>query len=168
MKMKTYRINFGILLGALLSLSFMMTACDDDDDDNTVIPGDEIVALKEVALTGANEVPPVTTQATGTFKGTYNMDTKVLSYTISFQGITPTAMHFHKGGVGVAGPVTVPINPGTSNDPYSSANPYVSPMTRSTSPLTAAQEAELLAGEWYVNIHSDQYPNGELRGQVTR
>ena len=168
MKMKTYRINFGILLGALLSLSLVLTACNDDDDDTTVIPGAEIVALNEVALTGANEVPAVTTQASGTFKGTYNMSTKVMSYNITFQGITPTAMHFHKGGPGIAGPVTIPINPGTSNDPYSSTNPFSSPIIRSTSPLTAAQEAELLGGEWYVNIHSDQYPNGEIRGQITR
>lgn len=168
MKMKTFRINPGLLLGALLSLTCIMTACDDDDDDTTVIPGNEIVALKEVALTGAEEVPAVTTQATGTFKGTYNMDTKVMNYTITFQGITPTAMHFHKGGVGVPGPVTVPINPGTSNDPYSNTNPFNSPIIRSTPPLTAAQEAELLGGEWYVNIHSAQFPDGEIRGQVTR
>lgn len=145
----------------------MLTACD-DDDDNTTIPDAEIVTLNQVALTGANEVPAVSTQATGTFRGTYNMDTNVMTYTINFQGITPIAMHFHKGAVGVSGPVTVPINPGNSNDPYSSTNPFSSPMTRSTSPLTDAQEAELLAGEWYINIHSSQYPDGEIRGQVTR
>ncbi|SIR13492.1 CHRD domain-containing protein [Pontibacter lucknowensis] len=165
MKMKTYRINFGILLGALLSMTFMFSACD-DDDDTTVIPDAEIVTLNEVALTGANEVPPVNTQATGTFRGTYNMDTKVINYTITFQGITPTAMHFHRGAVGVAGPITIPINPGT--DPYSSNNPYLSPLVGATPPLTATQEAELLAGEWYINIHSSQYPDGELRGQITR
>ncbi|WP_165820550.1 CHRD domain-containing protein [Pontibacter virosus] len=163
--MKTYRINFGILLGALLSLSFVLTGCD-DDDDTTVIPDAEIVTLNEVALTGAAEAPPVNTQATGTFRGTYNMDTKVINYTVTFQNISPTAMHFHKGAVGVSGPITVPINPGS--DPYSSDNPYISPLVSSTPPLTDAQEAELLAGEWYINIHSSQYPNGELRGQITR
>ncbi|WP_180336412.1 CHRD domain-containing protein [Pontibacter ramchanderi] len=165
--MKTFRINFGILLGALLSLSFMLTSCD-DDEDTTVIPDAEIITFNEVTLTGADEVPAVSTQATGTFKGTYNRDTKVMRYTVTFQGITPTGMHFHKGAVGVDGPIVLPINPGASNDPYSSTNPFVSPMSRSTSPLTDAQEAELLAGEWYINIHSSQYPDGELRGQITR
>lgn len=149
----------------MLSLSFVLTGCDDDDDDIN-IPSGDMITLNEVALTGASEVPPVTTNATGTFRGTYNMDTKVINYTISFQGITPNAMHFHRGAEGVAGPVTIPINPG--QDPYSSTNTYTSPLVGATPPLSAAQEAELLAGEWYLNIHSEQYPNGELRGQITR
>jgi hypothetical protein len=163
--MKTYRINFGILLGMLLGLSLMLTGCN-DDDDGTVIPDAEIITLNEVALTGANEVPPVETDATGTFRGTYNMETRVINYTITFQGVTPTAMHFHKGAVGVPGPITIPINPGS--DPYSTTNPYTSPLVGATPPLSAAQEAELLAGEWFLNIHSAQYPDGELRGQITR
>lgn len=164
--MKTYRINFRILLGVLLSLSFVLAGCDDDDNDGDITPDAEIITLNEVALTGAAEVPPVTTDATGTFRGTYNMDTKVINYTIAFQGVTPTAMHFHRGEVGVAGPITIPISPGS--DPYSSTNPYISPLVGATPPLTDAQEAELLAGSWYLNIHSAQYPDGELRGQITR
>jgi hypothetical protein len=161
--MKTYRINFGILCSLLLCLVFVVSSCD-DDDDNSGLPGAELVTLQEVALTGEQEAPPVSTQASGTFKGTYNMDSKVISYTITFQGIMPTAMHFHRGAVGVAGPITIPINPGA--DPYSGANPFLSPLVGTTPALSAAQEAELLAGDWYVNVHTAEYPAGELRGQV--
>jgi hypothetical protein len=34
--------------------------------------------------------------------------------------------------------------------------------------LTEAQAADLLAGRWYVNIHTAANPGGEIRGQVTR
>lgn len=165
--MKTYRINFGMMLSVLLSMVFILSSCDDDDDgDDMIVPSSDIVTLNEVALTGAQEVPAVTTQATGTFKGSYNRDTKRIAYEITFQGLTPVAMHFHSGAVGVDGPIVIPINPGT--DPYSGTNPYTSPVVGSTPALTAAQETELLAGNWYVNIHTDQYPDGELRGQITR
>ena len=48
------------------------------------------------------------------------------------------------------------------------------PITASTSPfegsatLTDAQAAELSAGKWYVNIHTDAHPAGEIRGQVVK
>jgi hypothetical protein len=64
-------------------------------------------------------------------------------------------MHFHKGAPGVAGGVEIPI-PG----------PYTSPLNGTTSALTAEQETDLLAGNWYVNIHSDAYRAGEIRGQM--
>jgi hypothetical protein len=162
--MRTYRIVFG----ALLSLMVAISSCDDsdDDDDGGITPAADIITLKEVALTGTQEVPPVTTQATATFKGSYNNATNRISYNITFQNITPTGIHFHKGAVGEDGDIIIPINPGS--DPYSGTNPYNSPISGNTAALTAAQEADLLAGGWYLNIHSSQYPDGELRAQITR
>lgn len=163
--MKTYRMNFNVVCGVLLCLMFSLSSCDDDDDDVGIDdPITDLVTLQEVALTGAEEVPANTSAATGTFRGTYNPDTRRIAYTITFQGMTPIAMHFHRGAVGVAGPIEVPINPGS--DPYSGTNPYVSPLSGSTPALSAAQEADLMAGNWYINVHSDLYPDGEIRGQI--
>ncbi|WP_242929114.1 CHRD domain-containing protein [Pontibacter vulgaris] len=166
--MKTYRITFGLLCSVLLSLLVMLSSCNDndDDDDGPATPTADIVTFKDAALTGSQEVPPVTTQATGTFKGSYDKNTNRISYTITFQGITPIEMHFHSGAVGVDGPAIVPINPGS--DPYSGSNPFISPLVGTTAPITEAQEAELLAGNWYINIHSDQFREGEIRGQITQ
>ncbi len=150
----------------LLSLMLGLGSCNDDDDDNTPAPMEEIVVLKEVTLSGAQEVPANSSEATGTFKGQYNMDTNRLSYIITFDGITPTAMHFHKGAAGMAGPVVIPINPGSN--PYSSSNPFESPLSGTTPALTAEQEADLLAGNWFLNIHSADFPDGEIRAQITQ
>lgn len=114
----------------------------------------EWVTFDNITLNGINEAPtPVVTTAVGTMYGAYNKTTKMLSYVITYANITPTAMHFHKGAVGVAGPVVVTI-PG----------PYTSGMTAKTAALTAEQD--LLSGNWYVNVHSEMYTGGEIRGQV--
>jgi hypothetical protein len=131
----------------------VLSSCDDSDDDDTMKT--DVVNLHS-SLTGAQEVPANNSQATANFDGSYDKGTKILSYTITFNGITPTGMHFHKGEVGQSGPIVVPIG----------SAPYTSPVQGQSTPLTADQETDLLAGKWYVNIHSSQFPNGEIRAQI--
>jgi hypothetical protein len=135
-----------------------MSACEDDDDD---LPSNE-VRFQNIALTGANERPAVTTNNSGTFNGIYNKDTKVISYTVTWTGFTATAMHFHKADPTIAGPVVIPVA-GTGTPAT-----YTAPITGNTRPLTEAEEADLLNGLWYFNIHSAQYPGGEIRGQLVK
>ena len=163
--MKTSRISIQALLALLLlPLLLVLGSCNDDnEDEDTPTPTDEIIQLQEVTLTGAQEVPANSSQATGTFRGSYNKTTRVMTYNITFEGITPTAMHFHRGAVGVSGPIVIPINPGS--DPYSGNTSFRSPLSGNTA-LTADQEAELLNGNWYLNIHSSTFPDGEIRAQV--
>ncbi len=141
-----------VLMGVL---AFVSSSCDDDDDDDNT---PNLVQFNNLALTGNAEDPPNNSTATGTFNGTYNEDTNILTYTITFSGLTPTAMHFHKGAIGVSGGVEVPIG----------SMPYTSPVTGQTPALTAAQETDLMAGLWYVNVHSSQFPGGEIRAQLVK
>jgi hypothetical protein len=110
-------------------------------------------------LKGANEVPPVDSQGTGTAEVTLDTETKVLTWTINYSGLTgdAAAAHFHgPAAVGAnAGPV-VPIE-----------GSLASPISGSAT-LTDQQIADLQGGLWYFNIHTAQYPDGELRGQLVR
>ncbi|GAA4424566.1 hypothetical protein GCM10023188_04530 [Pontibacter saemangeumensis] len=151
--LRHHNLWVALLFGLLLPLG----SCDDDDDDD-MDPVLNIVQFEEITITGDQEVPANESEATGTFDGSYNKDTNVLTYTITYQGITPTAMHFHKGAAGVSGGVEVPIG----------SAPYTSPIVGQTPAITEAQEADLLAGLWYVNIHSAALPAGEIRGQVVQ
>ena len=45
--------------------------------------------------------------------------------------------------------------------------PWASPEIGTNIALDGAQETDLLAGNWYVNIHTAQFGGGEIRGQVT-
>src|SRR3954451_23887901 len=90
-------------------------------------------------LTASAETPPADSSGTGTLDATYDTDTKTLTWTITYQGMTGevTAAHFHgPAKVGEkAGPV-VPI-----------PAPYTSPISGSAM-LTDPQAADLKAGLW--------------------
>lgn len=112
----------------------------------------------EAQLTGKGGLPETISKATGKFTGTYNRTTKVLTYVLTYDGLTPSAAHFHKGTAKEAGAVAVNVATAIFNTPLSSQ----------TVALTAAQETDLQAGLWYVNVHSALYPNGEIRGQLIK
>ena len=116
----------------------------------------EVVNLK-AAMNASSEVPPNPSKGTGTLTATYDTTTKKLSWKGSYTGLTgpATAAHFHAGDPGKNGGVVVPITPATS------------PLDGSAT-LTDAQAADLLAGKWYVNVHTEANKGGEIRGQVTK
>lgn len=108
-------------------------------------------------LSGASEVPPVVTAATGTLEASLTPDSRVLTWTFNYSGLSGplTGAHFHgPAGGGQNAGVVVPIT-GSLDSPVSGS------VT-----LSAAQAAELAAGNWYVNLHTAAHPDGEIRGQV--
>ncbi|CAN5700529.1 hypothetical protein BH20ACI3_BH20ACI3_28230 [soil metagenome] len=115
-------------------------------------------------LTGGQEVPPVASPGIGTAFGTYDNVTNILTLDVSFSGLVSptTAAHFHcctppgaNAGVviGFTGFPTSVTSGGFSN-------------TYNISGLTATQRDGLLNGLWYINIHSVQFPGGEIRAQI--
>ena len=110
----------------------------------------------KATINGASETPANSSLATGSATFTYNTVTYILSGTVTYAGIVATASHIHKGAVGVAGGVVFPLG----------SSPYSSPISFTSGALTAAQIADLMAGLYYVNIHSTAFPGGEIRGQL--
>jgi len=113
------------------------------------------VSAESVTLSGANEVPPVTTQASGTGTVTVNPD-KTVTVDISVSGMTATAAHIHEGAAGANGPVIVPFT-------KSGDNKFTAP---AGAKLTDAQYAAYKKGDLYVNVHSAAHPGGEIRAQL--
>jgi hypothetical protein len=111
-------------------------------------------------LSGAKEVPKNDSKGTGKLDATYDTATKVLNYSLTFEGLTgpATAAHFH-------GPAPRGQNAGVLA-PIGDKNPS-SPVT-GTVTLSEDQAKELHAGKVYVNVHTAANPGGEIRGQVTR
>jgi hypothetical protein len=111
----------------------------------------------KATLSGGEEVPPTDSAATGTADVTFNTDTKELSWTIEFSGLTgpPTAAHFHG-----------PADPGANAGPVITIDDLESP-SEGKATLTDEQAAALAAGKAYINIHTAAHPDGEIRGQVT-
>jgi len=109
-------------------------------------------------LKGASEVPPTDSKGNGSVTATYDTASKKLSWKGTVSGLSgpATAAHFHSGEPGKNGGVVVPIAGADKGSFEGSAT------------LTDEQAADLMAGKWYVNVHTAANKAGEVRGQVTK
>jgi hypothetical protein len=110
-------------------------------------------------LKGSAEVPANDSKGTGTVDAKYDTASKKLAWTITYSGLTgpATAAHFH--GPAAAGANAPPVLPLSGT--------LISPI-KGDAALTDAQLADLQAGRWYFNIHTDANKGGEIRGQVVK
>lgn len=137
-----------ILAFFLLSTAFI--ACNDDDP----APNPNVTFL--ATLNGANEVPANASAFSGTATLTFNTTTKIFTVAVTHNVAAPTAGHIHKAAAGVNGGVVFGFTT------------LVSPFTYTSVALTAAEEADLMANLYYVNIHTAAFPGGEIRGQLMK
>jgi hypothetical protein len=109
-------------------------------------------------LSSASEVPANSSAGSGTMEGSLDQKTMLLSWTVTYTGLTGPvkAGHFH-------GPAPAGANAGVA---LGFSGSMESPIKGSAT-LTPAQVAELVAGKWYVNLHTAANPGGEVRGQVS-
>lgn len=110
----------------------------------------------ELKLSGANEVPPVTTSASGSGTIAVAADGAV-SGSVKTKGVAGTMAHIHLGAAGKNGPVIVPLTKGADGEWSVPAG----------AKLNADQMKSYKAGELYVNVHSDANKGGEIRAQLT-
>ncbi len=129
----------------------------------TIPPPEDI--HKAAYLNGGQEVPSVSTTGTGSARMTLNGVGTELSYEIHVRDLegSVTAMHFHNAAAGANGGVVKTIVTGVSAGDTTIAGVWTS---GDTEPLTSALVDELLAGNIYINVHTDAVPSGEIRGQV--
>lgn len=131
--------------------------------DGTVFSGSKLFTAAHASvsftalLQGLNEVPATLTLASGS--GTFTLSSSGLQYDISLRSLTGSAItgaHFHLGAAGVNGPVIEPIafNGLRAKGAWADISP--------------AERDALLSGKIYVNVHTNTYPNGEIRGQVVK
>lgn len=112
------------------------------------------VMTYEIELSGDAQNPPVETSASGTAEVTFDQATRVLTWSVSVEGLTPVAAHFH-------GPAPAGENAGVAVPIDHTQSPMQGQVT-----LTEEQAAQLADGLWYVNVHTQAHPGGEIRGQV--
>jgi hypothetical protein len=124
----------------------------------------EAVVLKWETTGGMSQAQePVVLEAnqngSGFGRGRIDTDTGEFSWRVRFENLTaaPTGHHFHgPAGLGVVGPVTVDVG---------AISGLGSPAVGSTV-IDATDVDDLLAGLWYLNVHTAANPAGEIRGQV--
>ena len=110
----------------------------------------------KVALSGAEEVPPVHTSASGDGRITVK-DDHTVSGSVTTKGLNGTAAHIHAGARGQNGPFIVPLAKGADGNTWSVA---------SGAKLSDAQYQAYKAGNLYVNVHTAAHKGGEIRAQI--
>ncbi len=110
-------------------------------------------------LDGLQEVPPNASPATGS--ATLVLDVAMmLNVSCTFSGLLAPVVASH-----IHAPAPPGVNAGVRFSLIPPAPP-VSPINLTVGPLTAAQAADLINGLSYINIHTSQFPGGEIRGQI--
>ena len=148
---------------ALLGLS--VASCHKATDDI----GEQFI----VRLSGANEVPARGTGASGVIG--VNVRGNRVDYSIEVHGISAiTGAHFHSGAAGINGPIRIALYPGPgtnfSTNPSGAFDGQFYEGSFEAADVTGISYADLLAGfragTVYGNVHTSQFPGGEMRGQV--
>ena len=135
----------GLALGAFLAVPAWTTA------------SAQVVNLK-AELKGTNEVPPINVKGSGQVTATFDPATKKLTWKGTLTDLTapPTMAHFH-------GPAEA-----TKNAGIAVIIPNPGPTFQGEATLTDPQIRDMMAGMWYVNIHTAAHPAGEVRGQLVK
>ncbi len=131
----------GILVATALALATISGAATADE-------------LK-VKLSGDMEVPPVTTKATGNADITINKDMTVKGKVMT-TGVAGSMAHIHHGKVGANGPPIVTLSKNGDNGWAVPAG----------AKLSEAEYKAYMAGDLYINVHSAEHKDGEIRGQM--
>ena len=131
---------------------------DDDDDDDDGEGG----RRRTAQLSGAAEVPgPGDPDGSGTATIRLRPEQREVCFDLTVSNIGPaTAAHIHEGAEGVAGPVVVPLDPAPTGGSSSGCISDVD--------TALIQNIVQNPGQYYVNVHNEEFPDGAVRGQLGR
>jgi hypothetical protein len=169
------RFRLGACVAAALGLLATATLADDSRSRDSV----------EARLRGYQEVPAVSSAASGRFKARIDSASQHLGYELSFSGLEGDVRmaHIHFGQHSVNGGIMIWLCQTTAN-PSPIASTPVCPQSGAVSGVVSAADVvgpagqgiaatefgEVLkaigAGVAYVNVHSSKFPGGEIRGQL--
>lgn len=159
-------LKLTVLPISLFALMLTFSACEPDAEQKRVTDYEK----KGIIMSGAQESPASTSSALGTLDVYYTRETRTLTYTFRWSGLTGavTASHIH--GLSPTG-----YNSGVVQT-FNLAN-----IVRCNASSTTAcgsysgtfqvdgivvKEEDLLNGMYYVNVHTAAFPGGEIRGQI--
>lgn len=131
-------------------------------DTSTPAPAANTTMTKSLQLTSAQEVPANNSKGSGTAEVTYNKDSKMLSYTVNYSGLTGDATMAHIHGTAPKGQ-----NAGVKKDLTDVLKKSASgSFSDSVKIGDNIKEDSLLSGMYYFNIHTKKNPGGEIRAQI--
>jgi hypothetical protein len=170
----------GLTRSVAVSATAAMAGSSSSSSTTSSVSGKHFIGI----LTGDNEVPPVNTDATGKIRLFANSQQSTLDYQLSISDLNGvvSGAHIHKGSVGTNGPVVANLKTGNTFAGASASFSGTGGGSTSTSvsgtittadlkgPLAGKQITDLIQliedGKAYVNVHTHENSNGEIRGQL--
>ena len=165
-----------IKLTALSSLLFTfvagITSCEKAAEEKKITDYEK----KGIIMSSAQETPAVPSSALGTMDVFYSKETRTLSYTVTWSGLTDSLSLMHIHGLGptgfAAGVVQNIVAASNSIFPQKTSGKYTFLKSGTISGTlladgVAVKEQDILNGVYYMNIHTPAYPAGEIRGQIS-
>lgn len=169
-----------LFTGAIASV-FLLAACGDSSTKSTeattspdtataameapAAPAtvNNIVSKTGIPLKSDEEVPANKSTGSGTADVTYNKDSKMLTYTLTWTGLTGNATMAHIHGTAAKG-----VNAGVKHDLINVLKKETAGSFTDSVKIDASdiKEDSLLSGFYYFNIHTQKNPGGEIRGQI--
>jgi CHRD domain len=145
-----------VFSGSLVLLAIVFLAgCGDDDDDGAVIPVRAVIT-KFASLDNTQETPPTNSTAKGSGILAVDTATRKASGFVVSTGVPGTAAHIHSAARGQSSPPIVTLVGGPDNI-------WVVP---DNTTLSAENVTDFRNGNLYYNIHSTEFSEGEIRGQI--
>ena len=178
---RAYQTGLSLLALVLCAGSLAVLGCGRGGDD-----GEQ----RRANLTGAQEVPPTTSAATGTVTFNINEARTQIDFTLNITTALPNIResHIHVAPLGVNGPIVldfcttslvtpptgVPLPPTCPTAPFTLTGSLTAANLRTITPtITAAgvnnfadAVSNILSGNAYANVHTTAFPGGEIRGQI--
>ena len=168
-----------ILQRSMIGFLVIMVACNDSSstktDENTktdtsvtntnttAAPSNNIITATGLPMKADQEVPANKSTASGTADVTYNKDTKMLTYTLNWSGLTDKATMSHIHGTAPRG-----TNAGVKHDLTPVLKKETSGSFTDSVKIDGSdiKEDSLLSGFYYFNIHTPANQGGEIRAQI--
>lgn len=151
-----------VFCSTILVLFLFSFGCGDDNNNETEF---------SATLSGANEVPPITTSATGSARFTHEQKNEVIHFTLDVTNISEAfKAGIHIGAAGAEGNIVATLFDG----PFISGNFSGRLATGTIQPSNVSGIsfdqliADMNAGLAYVSVQTTQNPEGEIRGQIQR
>ena len=141
------------LMAAAACGALALAGCETLDEEVNEVIGNRFHAT----LTGASEVPPGDPDGTGMARITVNDAANQVCADLEVRNIgNVTAAHIHQGRPGENGPPVITLDPPDDNDSDDC----------DTVSDALVDHIRRAPGDFYVNVHTAEYPNGAVRGQI--
>jgi hypothetical protein len=165
-------IRFTVLSLFLFVLTLGFSSCEKEAEKKKSI---EFVK-SGIVMSGAQETPANTSAALGSMDVSYSKATRTLNYKVTWQGLTDSVLLMHIHGLAPTGYSTGVVHnivvPSGGVFPQKTNNKFTFSQSGTLSGSVAVdgvkiKEEDVLNGLYYMNIHTNTYPSGEIRGQIT-